>query len=211
MFSILQPTVADQRDGRPMLMWSMPEGTRAISTGVVGGGINPCRWVVNVRVEYEYHRDPVEHLTGLAADWHLAGPGTGLLTAARLKDFTTGTDGDAECVTTVGLTHPVYAAAPDHSAEWAPGTINTVCWVPVGLSDAALVNTVVTATEAKTQAMIDAGIAGTGTPSDAIVVCCPQDGDEPYGGPRSQWGQRLANAVYQATFAGSVQWLRKAQ
>nr|WP_198151255.1 adenosylcobinamide amidohydrolase [Kibdelosporangium sp. MJ126-NF4]CEL13607.1 Adenosylcobinamide amidohydrolase [Kibdelosporangium sp. MJ126-NF4]CTQ99293.1 Adenosylcobinamide amidohydrolase (EC 3.5.1.90) [Kibdelosporangium sp. MJ126-NF4] len=211
MFSILDPTVVQQRDnGRPMLVWALPLGTRAISTGVVGGGIGACEWIVNVRVEYEYHRDPVDHLTGLAAEWNLTGPGTGLLTAARLRDFTTGSDADAECVTSVGLTHPVFAAAPAEGTGWTPGTINTVCWVPVGLGDAALVNSVVTATEAKAQALRDAGVAGTGTPSDAIVVCCPDQGSELYGGPRSQWGQRLANAVYQATYAGAVQWLRKA-
>jgi adenosylcobinamide amidohydrolase len=211
MFSILHPTVTDQRaDGRPMLLWSLPADTRAISTGVVGGGIGACRWIVNASVEFDYHRDPVAHLTDLAAEYDLTGPGSGLLTAAHVKNFTTGTDGDAECVTIVGLTHPVYAAAPAQDTERTPGTINTVCWVPVGLSDAALVNTVVTATEAKTQALLDAGVAGTGTPSDALVICCRDDRSELYGGPRSHWGQRLANAVYQATFTGSVQWLRRA-
>jgi adenosylcobinamide hydrolase len=208
VLSILQPDVAERDDGRPVLRWSFPGGVRAVSTAVVGGGISPCQWIVNVEVGDEYHRDPVEHLVGLAAGWDLVGPGCGLLTAAPVAHFTTGVDAGAECVTTVGLTHPTLAAAQDAVAEpWTPDTINTVCWVPAGLCDAALVNAVVTATEAKSQALSDAGVPGTGTPSDAIVVCCPDSGDEPYGGPRSLWGQRLANAVYQATFTGTSRWL----
>ena len=70
--------------------------------------------------------------------------------------------------------------------------------VPAPLSDAALVNAVVTVTEAKVQALAEAGMAGTGTSSDAVCVACPfapglpsglLDGEvEPYGGPRSLWG-----------------------
>ena len=52
----------------------------------------------------------------------------------------------------------------------------------------------VTATEAKAQALVEAGVPGTGTASDAVVVCCPPGGTEPYGGPRSVWGARLARA-----------------
>jgi adenosylcobinamide hydrolase len=204
--SVLRPVV----DVRPALKWSFPRGVRAVSTAVVGGGINACRWIVNVEVDEQYHRDPVRHVVELAAEWDLTGPGCGLLTAASVADFTTGADAGAECVTTVGLTHPTFAATTGAVAEaWTPGTINTVCWVPAGLCDAALVNAVVTATEAKCQALADAGVPGTGTPSDAIVVCCPDTGDEPYGGPRSQWGQRLANAVYEATSSGTARWLAR--
>ena len=47
------------------------------------------------------------------------------------------------------------------------GTINTVIFVPMRLSDGALINAVATATEAKSQALFEAGIPATGTPSDA--------------------------------------------
>jgi adenosylcobinamide amidohydrolase len=210
VISILQPTVSVQRDAaRPALLWLFGRDVRAVSTAVVGGGIGECRWIVNVEVDDEYHRDPVEHVTELAGEWNLTGPGSGLLTAAPVKQFTTGADTGAECVTTVGLTHPTFAAGAAQAETWQAGTINTVCWVPAGLADAALVNAVVTATEAKAQALFDAGVPGTGTPSDAIVVCCPNQADEPYAGPRSTWGQRLANAVYQATFTGTVNWLSR--
>jgi adenosylcobinamide amidohydrolase len=107
---------------------------------------------------------------------------------------------------TVGITLPTWAAASDESlAPVPPGTINLVATAPVRLSDAALVNAVMTMTEAKTQAFLDRGIAGTGTASDAVAVACPEDGPaEPFGGPRSRVGSALARAVYDAVCAGIV-------
>lgn len=196
-------------NGRPALVWVMPPRVRAVATSSLGGGLGRCEWVINAEVDDQYHRDPVQHLAGLAAEFGLAGRGCGLVTAARVRRYATGRAGGAECVTTVGLTHPVRAADADDDVTASPGTINTVCWVPTGLSDAALVNTVVTATEAKTQALLDAGLNATGTPSDAVVICCPENGTEWYGGPRSTWGHRVARATYEATLHGARQWLSR--
>jgi adenosylcobinamide amidohydrolase len=103
---------------------------------------------------------------------------------------------------------PAEAAARE-GAE-AVGTINVLAVVPVPLSDAALVNAVVTATEAKAQALAEAGLRATGTSSDAVCVACPVAGTqepEPYGGPRSVWGARLARAVHAAVAEGTADWL----
>jgi adenosylcobinamide amidohydrolase len=91
------------------------------------------------------------------------------------------------------------------------GTINIVAFLPVPLADAALVNGVMTATEAKVQALVDCGLAATGTATDAVVLTCPVpipgEAVEPYGGPRSTWGARLARAVYAAVEQGARRWL----
>lgn len=86
------------------------------------------------------------------------------------------------------------------------GTVNIVVYVPAALGDAALVNAVATATEAKCQAIGELGLPGTGTPTDSVTVLCPAGGPalptEPYGGPRSTWGAPLARAVHAAVRAG---------
>ncbi|WP_460369809.1 adenosylcobinamide amidohydrolase, partial [Actinocorallia lasiicapitis] len=116
---------------------------------------------------------------------------------------------------TVGLRVPTWAAAPQGAADpelaperldlWTPGTINIIVDVPVALTDAALVNAVVTATEAKTQALLDAGYDCSGTASDAICVACAPEGEpEPFAGPRSVWGARLARAVHTAVRTGAL-------
>jgi adenosylcobinamide amidohydrolase len=87
-----------------------------------------------------------------------------------------------------------------------PGTINVIVSVPVPLSDAAYVNAVMTATEAKTQALLEAGIRATGTASDAVCVAAPVAGErEDFAGPRSLWGARIARAVHAAVHAGARQ------
>jgi adenosylcobinamide amidohydrolase len=82
--------------------------------------------------------------------------------------------------------------------------VNIVAVLSRRLSGAALVNAVMTVTEAKSQALWEAGFAGTGTPSDAVaVLCAPSGPAEAFGGPRSRYGSRLARAVHRAVLDGS--------
>ena len=114
---------------------------------------------INATVDKAYARlDPERHLGELADGLGLAGAGVGLLTAVDVGDAVTADDGGVTAVATVGLGHPTWAAAPDGDLRHEPaGTINIVAWLPVRLSDAALVNAVATATEAKAQALWDCG------------------------------------------------------
>jgi adenosylcobinamide amidohydrolase len=172
---------------------------------VVGGGIGVRHWVLNAQVAGdERDADPVLRLSELAAALGCRGAGVGFLTAAPVAAWTAGRSGDVTAVATVGLTHPAWAAARDASAIGL-GTINVVAFVPAPLSPAALVNAVMTATEAKTQALLEQDVAGTGTPTDAACVLTPTDGTaDPYGGPRSRLGADLARAVHAAVAAGAA-------
>jgi adenosylcobinamide amidohydrolase len=192
---------------RPALVWRLPEDTIAIASAVLGGGLGARDWVVNVQVGLDYgDDDPAAHVAAIATGLGLdTARGVGLLTAVAVLDVHVVADAGVECAATVGVSTPTWAAATDGAwSRWAPGTINLVCWVPAPLGDAALVNAVVTATEAKSQALGEAGVPGTGTASDAVVVCCPAGGTERYGGPRSRWGARLARAVHGAVSAGTT-------
>lgn len=196
-----------------MLVWRFTEPRLCISSGPLGGGIGPRDWVVNATVPLDYDRtDPDGHLTEIGAALGLDGPGCGLLTAVDVTRHHVAADGGVHATATVGLSSPAWAAAPDgHFRRERPteqvGTINVVVAVPTRLSDAALVNAVATATEAKVQALHEAGVHATGTASDAIVVHCPVDGAaEAYGGPRSTFGARIARAVHAVVLAGSRSW-----
>jgi adenosylcobinamide amidohydrolase len=207
----------------PMALWRPGPGYRMISSGILGGGLGPRRWVLNAQVPGGYSRmDPVEHLHELAASLRLTGQGIGLLTAAQVTGLIQREDEGVHAAATTGLRVPTWAAAPDGTpdAELAPiriGTINIIVEVPVPLADAAFVNAVVTATEAKTQAVLDAGFRCTGTASDAICIASPVASpaagpaagrragraEEQFAGPRSQWGARIARAVHAAVYAGA--------
>jgi adenosylcobinamide amidohydrolase len=189
---------------RPVLVWRCDAPVRAVATTVLGGGLGERTWLLNAEVPLEYHDDPATHMAAIAAQQGLeAGRGIAMVTAAPVLEVASRADGGATCDATVGVSTPTWAAAPDGTwSRWRPGTINLVCWVPAPLSDAALVNALATATEAKAQALFEAGVPGTGTASDAVAVCCPTGGGEPYGGPRSIWGARLARAVHAAVGDG---------
>lgn len=191
----------------PVLVFRLPEPMRAIASAPHGGGIGVRRWVLNAQVPPSYgRRDPDHHLNKLGVSLGLPGRGVGMLTAAAVREARTATDGGVEVVATVGLSHPILAAAPGDtsSATRAVGTINIVAHLPERLSEAALVNAVATATEAKTQALLEAGLNATGTATDAVCILCPDTGNvSGFGGPRSIWGARLARAVHAAVLDGA--------
>ena len=198
-------------DGRsfPMHVWRFGAPMRAISCGPYGGGIGERHWLINATVHRDYARlDPQTHLAELAAGLSLPGPGAGLLTAVPVTEAAFADDSGVRVVATVGLGHPTKAADPEAEVGVAAaGTINIVALLPVPLSDAALVNAVATATEAKVQALHDHGVDATGTATDALFVGSSGIAAvEPFGGPRSIWGARLARAVYAAVAAGTVRW-----
>lgn len=230
----------------PVLVWRAPAGSRAASSAVLGGGIRPVDAWMNAMVHRDYAEpDPEAHVRSLAARLGITGRVCGMITAADVRRHRTAEDAGVRVVATVGLGVPVLAASPEPvSPDPAPdrrvpgaGTINLLVDVPVALSDAALLNALMTATEAKTQALFDAGFRATGTASDAVCVVCPQpedpilpsasprprhrEGDpetyvpppppEPYGGPRSTWGARVARAVHQAVLVGALEWRASTQ
>ncbi len=209
----------------PVLVWRLPRPYLSISSAPLGGGVRTTEWIINCTVPMSYHRpDPDVHLREIAVGLGLTGPGVGLLTGVDVAERVGAEDAGVTCWATVGLGAPAWAAAPDgdlrrhpptapHQDEPAvdqrkPGTVNLVILVPARLGDAALVNAVATATEAKSQALWELGVEATGTASDAVCVLCPAEGPiQEYAGPRSLWGARLARATRAAVHAGGREWL----
>jgi len=209
----VQPSLHLRREGDedlPYLVWRLDRPQLAVSSGIVGGGIGLRSWVLNATVTYHYDRtDPDRHLADLAAGLGLGGDGVGLLTAVDVRHRRVVVDGGAQVISTTGISEPQWAAVPADDPSLAVpervGTINVVAFVPERLTTAALVNAVATVAEAKAQAFADLGLAGTGTPTDAVTVLCPATGPEsPFGGPRSTWGSRLARAAHRAVLDGAV-------
>jgi adenosylcobinamide hydrolase len=217
VMALAPPTTTHRHEGGldvPLLVWRFGRPLLAISSGPLGGGLGVRHWAINATVPMSYHRDdPDSHLAELAGGLGLDGPGVGLLTAVDVADLVTATDSGVTIWATVGLGAPIWAAQADATVPSAPpvGTVNLVGYVPVRLSEAALVNAVATMAEAKAQALWELGIRATGTATDASCLLCPVDAvDGPdraqtaYGGPRSRWGARIARAVRQAIHAGAT-------
>ncbi len=191
--------------------WRLADPTLVISSAPLGGGLGLRHWVCNAQVPHGYDGDdPKRDLVLLATEAGVSGPGAGMMTAVNVRTASIVRQEGVYVDATVGVSGPQWAAADDRFTEGpdearAPGvgTINMVVALPERLSDGALVNAVGTATEAKAQALWEAGVMGTGTATDALCILCPSDGPaHPYGGPRSTWGSRLARAVRLAVLSG---------
>jgi adenosylcobinamide hydrolase len=208
--SLQPPQVRTRREaGRELavLVWRFPQPLMAVASAPHGGGLGVRHWVINAEVPSSYgRRDPDHHLRKLSVSLGLPGRGVGLMTAAAVRNYVLEIDGGVEVAATVGLRLPILAASASETEAANPvnvGTINIVALIPERLSDAALINAVATATEAKTQALRDLGLAATGTATDALCVLCPEPGrPHAFGGPRSVWGARLARAVHAAVLGG---------
>jgi len=206
----LSPSELHEFGGVPAvaaLAWRLGTPLLSASTASVGGGIGLRHWVVNAQVPHDYaRRDVAAHVAEVARVLGLAGPGVGMLTAADVAAGGRAGEAGVQVEATVGLDRPLWAAAPAEAvATAAPGTVNVVAFLPVRHSEAALANILCTVTEAKVQALLDGGVPGTGTASDAVTVLCPASGPaQPFGGPRSEYGSRVARAVYAALRSGMV-------
>ena len=191
-------------DHRNVLVWQFEQPVRALSSASVGGGFSMPAWLLNIGVPHDYSRiDLDEHAAAIAAGRHLSGPGIAMFTAVDVTRVEHASFEGASLSATVGVTKPTWAADPDAGHALWPGTINLVAQVPVALEPAAMVQALLAMTEAKTQALMEAQVPGTGTASDAVTLLCPiADPAQRFGGVRSTWGHRLTMATHAAVRQG---------
>jgi iron complex transport system ATP-binding protein len=188
-----------------------------LSSAVHGGGFQSARAVINLHVtKHDPCVDPAAMLDAFARRAAVPAPYVGLLTGAWTELATTGEEGGAGIATlavaTVGLSNRM-AAAHGPIQVWMPGTINIIVVIDANPDPPALVNAVMTATEVKTLTLLEAGLrdaAGrpvTGTSTDAVVIAATgRGGDIRFGGPASELGWSIAQAVYKALTAGIRNW-----
>lgn len=121
-------------------------------------------------------------------------------------------DHDARCVTTVGLSNSERVGARLHEPPVFAGTINTLVHIARPLSESALIEAISIATEARTAAVLDAGVKRngltvTGTGTDCVAVASPLDDDGLlYAGKHTAVGEAIGAAVYEATAEGISDW-----
>jgi adenosylcobinamide hydrolase len=191
---------------------------RAVSSAIVGGGLVQTQAIVNLHVAKGFHcADSEGQLAAFARRRSVPSPFVGLLTGAATEKAELALERQnglaVSAVVTVGLSNR-SAAGRSAQAAWRPSTINTIVVVDADPEDAALVNLVITATEAKTLALAEAGISAheggfvTGTSSDAVAVAATGRGTRcRFGGPVSELGWLAARAVKSALDAGVARWV----
>lgn len=118
----------------------------------------------------------------------------------------------ARCVATVGLSNAERVGvrlARDGAREW--GTINIAVILSAPLSEAAQIEALSIAAQARTAAVIDTGLRiatgiATGTGTDCIAVAAPA-GRVPFAGLHTAAGEAVGRAVYDAVRRGAQLWM----
>jgi adenosylcobinamide amidohydrolase len=192
-----------------------------LSWAVVNGGRQTATEVVWVEVRDGELRPPVDPATLLRARLAQVGlpHAVGLLTSRALSRFVSSerkAEGEAaRCVATVGLGNLLRAGDPVSRPR--VGTINLVCQVSFPLSDRALVEALSIAAEARTAAVLEAGLPSrvsgapaTGTGTDCIVVAAPAAPEgAPYAGKHTLAGHLIGAVVEEAVRHGVAGWLHE--
>lgn len=185
----------------------------AASTASCGGGVRKIHHIISLKVDGSLEcRWPDRFARARAIEMGLREPFVGLLTGVsleRAKVAVRQTSGIA-AIAIVSAGGRNLCAAGLSPAWDGPGwgTINTIAIVDARLSDAALLNLLTVATEAKGLALRERGVLteegfpATGTSTDAVVVACTGNGRRhQYGGPVTLPGHLIGAAVLAATRA----------
>lgn len=177
-----------------------------LSSAVVGGGLTCVRYLLNRHVHRDYdNADPVADLVAFAADQGITEAFVGQMTAVTLRHAQVLTRRMEELTVAVVLTAGMgnaSAAGLSPPAPLRPGTINLLLLIDACLTPAAMVNAVITATEAKTHVVLAHGTrtpegwAATGTSTDAIAIASTGRGPVlPYAGPVTPVGWLIGHCV----------------
>jgi adenosylcobinamide amidohydrolase len=207
-------------DGR-LLVVPLGAVHAVLSSAIVNGGRRAAREIAWMEVRDDELRPPVDPVRLTRDRLAAAGcPGAvGLLTSRTLACHvvTERSAGGvrARCVATVGLGNALRAGDPPGAAPRA-GTINLLCQVSAPLTDEGLVEALAVAVEARTLAVLEAGmtsvrsgLAATGTGTDCAVVAAPEVGAAPaaYAGKHTALGHVIGAAVHDAVARGVADWL----
>jgi adenosylcobinamide amidohydrolase len=222
------PELPELADCRPeveqtsrWLVATFPRPMQLLSWAVVAGGATLGRQVAWYQVGDHELRPPVDaagFLQDKLQERGLAGA-VGLLTSAdlRLMSVVTRRFGDEQggAVATVGMGNALRIG-DEPSVSGRIGTINILCWTSAPLTRTAQLEALSLTTEARTAAVIDAGIqsrrsraVATGTGTDCIVLASPHAAaGKQYAGKHTTVGHLIGAAAYEAVAQGLEAWQR---
>ncbi|MFD2611059.1 adenosylcobinamide amidohydrolase [Paenibacillus gansuensis] len=185
-----------------------------LSSAVYGGGWRKADHLVNWKVPLSFDcTDPVAMMQRQLNVWGYPEQSTsGLQTAAHLTHASVAEEqGDGYKLlvcSTAGTSNAARAGQPRTTfAAYRAGTINIVVIMEGRMAASAMVNAVITISEAKAAALQDAGIvdtenglSATGTTTDAVALAVTQTGPEElehrYAGAATAIGNAIGRLVY---------------
>lgn len=198
---------------------------RSLSSAVYNGGGSQIRRILNLKVqanpeeirltEQTLWAPPEKTLADFIASRGWEGPAAGMMTSALMESYRFSCRqeewGGVFCALTAGVSNALAAGdeADFHpqlcSEELPTGTINIMLGTNLRLSDAALTEAIMVATEAKAAVLFSHGVRSirssapaTGTGTDSIIVSSGSGQRVEFCGKHTRVGQLLAETVIEA-------------
>lgn len=184
-----------------------------LSSAVLNGGLTHAEHLLNIRVPKTSSctNSADKSLLQYANNLTIKGTVVGMMTAAEMKSLRlekeTVQDIEIAVLVTSGLSNPRHVGDHAEHREMITnktdvGTINTIVLTSASLSQAALVEAMMIATEAKTAALVDANILSpisqkiaTGTGTDAIAIVNGHGATVQFCGKHVLFGEVLGRLV----------------
>jgi adenosylcobinamide amidohydrolase len=202
----------------PILYITSEQPLRTLNSSIWGGGFGYNRNLINRQVHKSYtcENPPAEMRDFLDRAQFASDDSVGMLTAAWVDhaghcEMSLGELHVCSWVT-VGLGNPARAGVSLDVDQLYPGTINCIVLIDGQLSDSAMVNAVITVTEAKTAVLqelnVTVGTGGpiaTGTSTDAVLIAATDRGRSySYAGTATRVGYLIGKTVYEAGMQASL-------
>lgn len=188
---------------------------KTLSSAVVNSGFSWSKYFVNRHVDKNYYcDDPIADMNGYLQEKGFNPAYTvGMMTAAFLGDVVkksiTKNDISIHVIVTAGLSNAVDVSKAYLREDFLsrPSTINTWIFVDGILTDAAFVQAMMTATEAKVKAIHENGVLdpetntiATGTSTDSLLIASTENGNVfEYAGSITPLGKAIGQLVFAAT------------
>jgi Uncharacterized conserved protein len=188
-----------------------------LSSALVGGGFSCTQTIINYNVPARFNNpEPALELYQYAQRRAFGEQFVGLMTAVPMRFTKTLTlrrgAFTVAAIITAGLC-VAEAAGLSIPIITAPGTINIIVLVDANLVASAMVNAIMTVTEAKVAILVEhdvrtmEGYQATGTITDAVVLGCTGRGEPlPYAGPGTEVGACIGACVRQCMDDALLYW-----
>lgn len=197
------------------LLFHTPEPVETLSSAVYGGGHNTASHFINWKVPLDYSAtDPTKLMEEMLTEWgYPVSRSIGLQTAAYIHTASVqevvGDEFRMVCVVTAGVGNRARAGKLRATfPAYQCSTINVFLFIDSSMTQSAVVNSVITATEAKAAALQDLeifdedGEYATGTTTDSVVVAVSQHSSiyqtHQFAGVATSIGNAIGCLVYDA-------------
>ncbi|WP_047150420.1 adenosylcobinamide amidohydrolase [Aneurinibacillus tyrosinisolvens] len=218
--SLVWPDVSVHYKG-DHLLFKTTEVLTVFSNALWQGGMATASHFVNWKVPLNYRsEDPADMMHSQVAAWGYPPDETvGLQTAAKITHASIAEDvGDKFrmiCCATAGTRNGARAGRQRETfSAYRCGTINVFLLLDANMTPSAMVNGIVTATEAKTAALQDlnireeSGELATGTTTDAVVLAVSQRQEygvpHQFAGAATTIGNAIGRLVYETVYEAVV-------